>query len=165
MTTWRQGVALGGALVMMMASACTSAEDGAVPLSEARSEIETLVPALQDAVTPDAETRWEGPANEAFADDADGLCRWRPGEWSTSLALPENDPGWDERRDRVNAVLEDHGLETVGDPGYTGGSAYGFETEGPFGSALRIDSWKGTTTIALHSVPVDAADECTDGGS
>lgn len=57
-------------------------------------------------------------------------------------------------------MLAEHGLGEVGDPEYTGGAAYGFETEGPAGGRLRIDSWRGESTIYLHGLAVEVEGAC-----
>ena len=159
MQRWSVRGLWGGVLVMMM-SACTAGGGAAAPLEEAREEIDALVVELQEAVALDEDLSWEGPTGEALAEDEEGICRWRPGEWTTELALPEDDSGWAEREQRLDAVLQEHGLQALGDPGYTGGSAYGFETAGPAGGVLRIDSWKGVTTIRLHGLEVEVDSDC-----
>ncbi|MCT1384204.1 hypothetical protein M4D54_00915 [Brachybacterium sp. p3-SID1565] len=145
---------------MALISGCTPGPGEAVPLGKARNEVAALVEELQEAFTLREEAEWSGPDREALAPGEDGSCRWRPGTWSTPLRLEESDPSWPDRRERVNEVLAEHGLGEVGDPEYTGGAAYGFETGGPAGGRLRIDSWKGESTIYLHGLAVEVEGAC-----
>ncbi|MCT1774646.1 hypothetical protein [Brachybacterium sp. p3-SID957] len=145
---------------MALISGCTPGPGEAVPLGEARNEVAALVGELQEAFTLGEEVEWSGPDREALAPGEDGSCRWRPGTWSTPLRFEESDPSWPDRRERVNEVLAEHGLGEVGDPEYIGGAAYGFETEGPAGGRLRIDSWRGESTIYLHGLAVEVEGAC-----
>lgn len=160
--TWRYPAIWKGALVMALMSGCTQGSGEVVPLGEAREEVVTLIGDLQEAITLGEDQEWSGPDREALAPGEDGSCQWRPGTWSTPLRLEESDPSWPDRRERVNEVLAEHGLPEVGEPDYTGGAAYGFETKGPAGGQLRIDSWKGETSIYLHSLVVEVGGPCDD---
>ena len=57
-------------------------------------------------------------------------------------------------------MLEAHGLDPTGRPEYVGGSAYGVRTEAPAGGTVLIESWRGTTSIALHSLAVETDGDC-----
>ena len=147
---------------MALMTGCTSGSSDEVPLDDARNEVTSLVAELQEAFTLGEDLEWAGPDRQAMAPDGDGVCRWRPGTWTTPLRLEESDPSWPDRRERINEVLAEHGLPEVGDPEHTGGAAFGFETEGPAGGRLRIDSWNGESTIYLHSLAVEVEGACND---
>lgn len=159
MQRWPSREMWGGVLVMMV-TACTPGGGDAVSLDEARRDVEVLVVELQEAIALDEDLSWQGPSAEALAEDEEGACRWRPGEWTAELALPEDDPSWAERSQRIDEVLQGHGLGGLGEPEYTGGSAYGHETAGPASGTLRIDSWRGVTTIHLHGLEVAVEGSC-----
>lgn len=152
----RRAVA-GASAVLLALSVAAACDGGAEPatLTDARESVESLVPQLQKAFALGEDVQWSGPDREKLAAGDDGTCQWRPGRWSIPLQLEEGDPSWSDRRERVNEVLAEHGLPEVGEPEYTGGAAYGFETDGPTGGRLRIDSWEGDSTIYLHSRSVE----------
>lgn len=162
MRTWRCRRAWGGVLVMVLLAGCTSGGNESIPLGAARDQVSALVTDLQEAFVLGEDVQWSGPDREKLAAGDDGTCQWRPGRWSIPLQLEEGDPSWSDRRERVNEVLAEHGLPEVGEPDYTGGAAYGFETKGPAGGQLRIDSWKGETSIYLHSLVVEVEGPCDD---
>lgn len=154
-----------GASAVLLALSVAAACDGGtepVTLTDARESVESLVPQLQEAFALGEDVEWSGPDRETLAAGDDGTCQWRPGRWSIPLQLEEGDPSWPDRRERVNEVLAEHELPEVGEPEYTGGAAYGFETDGPAGGRLRIDSWKGDSTISLHSLRVAVDGRCDD---
>lgn len=148
-------------LLVLSTTACSGPES--VPLDDAQQTVQSLVPALQDAFAIGEDLEWTGLDREALAVDDDGTCRWRAGTWSTPLSLPEHDPDWDQRRDRINEVLADHDVPPMGRAGYTGGGpAYGSKGEGPHGGTLRIDSRGGETSLYLNGIAVEVDGPCDD---
>lgn len=105
------------------------------------------------AVALDEDLSWEGRRAKRWPRMTRGSVAGA-GEWTTELALPEDDPGgWAEREQRLDAVLQGAQAGRSRRPGYAGGSAYGFETASPAVGVLGSTPGRAFTTIRLHGEP------------
>lgn len=140
-----------------MMAACAPSTPEPIPLDDAQSMYDSLLPQLQEAVLLDEEATWTDGDDRTRRDD--GVCRWSAGDSSADIALDEDDTeAWDARREAVNAVLEDTDFDEVGEAGRRDGApAFGFFSERGDGAGVHLYTASGTTVIRVFGVPVETS--------
>lgn len=141
---------------MIALAGCAPTAPEPVPVDEARAQYEEMLPPLQASMLQGAEANW-AEGSERVRLDEEGVCRWSPGDSSTEIALPEDDPAaWDARREAINPVLVEHGFDEVGDAKRRNGApAYGFFSDRADGAGVHLYTAAGTTVVRVFGIPVE----------